>query len=129
MNERQGLAYFFAFAISTVFVQALMLGYDTSGMRGVFLAAAIAYVPLGLVVGSVWSPRLLVASVLAGIPTWLFIFTLYQWSIFTALTATVESIPVVFEPLSVSVFFFIGAWVGKRLSSLFKQRKFFAGHV
>ncbi|MEK7248898.1 MAG: hypothetical protein AAB209_00605 [Bacteroidota bacterium] len=84
IHKRQVLPYFFTLAFATVFVQALMLGYDSAGMRGVFIASAIAYIPLGFFVGIVWSPRLLIASVLAGIPAWLFIFALYQWLIITA---------------------------------------------
>ncbi len=41
------ISYIFTLAFSTVFVQALMFGYDSAGMRGVFIAAAIAYIPLG----------------------------------------------------------------------------------
>ncbi len=121
-EQRQLLSYIFTFAFSTIFVQALMFGYDTAGMRGVFIAGAIAYIPLGLFVGFVWSPRLLVASALAGIPTLLFIFALHQWSIVKALTTFVERLPLALEPISVSLFFLVGAWSGRKLSTVWHKQ-------
>ena len=118
IHKRQVLPYFFTLAFATVFVQALMLGYDSAGMRGVFIASAIAHVPLGLFVAIVWSPYLLITGVLAGTPTWLFIFALQRWSIFKALTTIVEGVPLILEPFSVSVFFCSGAWIGNRLFAL-----------
>lgn len=129
MHKHILLPYFFVLAFATVFVQALMLGYDSAGMRGVFIGAAIAYVALGLFVGFVWSPRLLIVSVLAGIPTWLFVFALHQWSIITALMTIVEGVPLVLEPLSVSLFFSIGAWSGAKVSTLRKQRQTSTGQL
>ncbi|MEK7670907.1 MAG: hypothetical protein AAB344_01635 [Bacteroidota bacterium] len=37
-QQCQLLPYFLTLAFATLFVQALMFGYDTAGMRGVFIA-------------------------------------------------------------------------------------------
>jgi hypothetical protein len=122
-QQRQLLPYFVVLAFATIFVQALMYGFDTSGMEGVFIAAAVAFGSLGLIAGTIWSPNLLIASLLASIPTWLFMFALHRWSVIETLTRTVEGIPVVLEPVSVSVFFCIGAWIGVKLSRFWHERK------
>jgi hypothetical protein len=105
-----------------IFVQVIPLGFDANGMQGVFIAVAAAYVPLGLIAGAVWSVRLRIATTLAGIPAWVFIFAQNQWSWGETLTKTVEGVPVVLEPLAVSAFFSIGAWTGNRLFVLRTRR-------
>ncbi len=117
-NKLALVPYFFTLAFATVSIQALILGFDTAGMRGAFVAAAIAYGTLGMVVGAIWSPNLLITSVLASIPTWLFMFALHDWSIIETVTRTVEGIPVVLEPLSVSFFLFVGCRIGNKLFTL-----------
>jgi hypothetical protein len=121
--NRPWLSYAFTLSFSIVFVQALIFGYDNAGMKGTFVAGAVAYVPLGLFAGILWPRNPVVVSILAGIPTWLFIIALYQCSIIKLFTTSVESIPLVLEPISVSLFFAIGFLIGSKIFSFRAQRQ------
>ena len=123
------IPYVFTLSYSIIFVQALIIGFDREGMMGVFIASTCAYTPLGIIAGAAWRPRLLPLSIVAAIPVWLFLLVLYDWSIPAIVTGMVGRVPLVLEPLSVSVFYFVGTWAGKKLAAVSKQRKLFAGHV
>ncbi len=123
------LPFVFTFAYAIIFVQALIYWFDREGMTGVFIASGCAYTPLGLIAGAAWRPSLLPLSVVAATPVWVFLLVLYDWSIVAIVTGMVGRVPLVLEPLSVSLFYFVGAWAGKKLAGAFKQRKLFAGHV
>ncbi len=120
--NRPWLSYAFTFSFATVFVQALIFGYNSAGMTGVFIASVAAYVPLGLFVGILWPQNPLLVSALAGIPTWLFILALYHWSIINLFTTSVENIPLVLEPISVSLFFFTGFLIGSNIFTFRMQQ-------
>lgn len=117
------LPYIFTLAYAIILVQVIPLGFNAAGMRGVFIATATAYVPLGLIAGSIWSVKLGVAAALAGIPAWVFIVALEKWSLVNAVTKVNEGIPVVLEPVAVSVFFLAGAWTGNRIHGMRRRAR------
>lgn len=123
MNNRPILPYIVIAGFSTVLVTALMEGYDRSGMHGVMVAAALAYIPLGFIIYRLSSPNLTAGTLLAGLATLLFMLRLHEWNIGAFLAATEQGIPHALEPLAVSVFFLVGGWLGHRLRSLSKGPK------
>lgn len=120
------LPYVFTLAYSIIFVQTLIIGFDRLGMVGVLVACASAYAPLGLIAGAVWRPALLPLSIVAALPATLYLAYLYGWSL-KFVTTVAHGMPLVLEPLTVFVCYFIGAWTGKVIANFFTQRKLFAG--
>lgn len=122
MNNRHILPYVVIAGFSTVLGTALMEGYDQGGMAGVILAAALAYLPLGLVVFWIWSPHPTIGTLIAGFAALLFMLRLHEWDIGAFLTTNEEGIPHPLEPLAVSLFFLVGGLLGQQARSRFQTR-------
>lgn len=78
--------------------------------------AAATFAGLGVTIAYLWpvsSPKL---GSLASIPSWLFVFSLHDWSIPNTIWRAIDGIPIILLPVVCFLFGLLGAIAGRKLN-------------